>query len=241
LQNSVIGEYFIELFEIQWREIYKVEYKGVERRNFIFMLLPIADDTNLGIDLYMRYPAGEFEITKREISIFLIFRKLRYYLIKESKFSKNLIENYQHKSDKPNLSNTWEEGKLYEIDQRKLLPCYIKKVGNKQQCYIAEDEENLILIAPDHSKLHWARIVYNIKLKTVEATIDRSDPRSLNIVMKSADNKDKYETLSFDDHTLCLAAKRTLDENRRSSKTYEMSMIKRNFENAINDIIDISS
>ena len=77
----------------------------------------------------MRHPAGEFEITKREIAIFMIFKKLRltyfyimnltlssrYYLIRESKLTKNEIDSYEIKFDKASISNQWEEGKLYEI------------------------------------------------------------------------------------------------------------------------------
>ena len=41
------------------------------------MLLPPIDSATSGIDLTMRLPAGEYETIQREISIFLIFRKLR--------------------------------------------------------------------------------------------------------------------------------------------------------------------
>lgn len=50
--------------------------------------------------------------------------------------------------------------------------------------YIAEDEENFILISPDYNKIHWAQILVNVKLKNTEAVIDRADPRVLIVAIK---------------------------------------------------------
>lgn len=87
--------------------------------------------TFLGVNPHMRLPAGEFEVAKREIAVFLIFRKLRYQLIKSSKYKDSVIENYRNQVGDSNPSNTWEIGKFYEIDQRKLLPCYLKENNSK--------------------------------------------------------------------------------------------------------------
>jgi len=61
--------------------------------------------------------------------------------------------------------------------------------------YIAEDDENFILITPDYSKVKWAHILHNVKLKYVEASIDRADPRLLMINIK---NKVKLKSLGHD-------------------------------------------
>jgi len=65
------------------------------------------------------------------------------------------------------------------LDQRKLHFCHIKEQSNKVPCYLAEDEENLVIIAPDPVKLHWAKVLTNIKLKLVEAVVERTNSSNL--------------------------------------------------------------
>mmetsp|Transcript_649 Transcript_649/g.598 ORF Transcript_649/g.598 Transcript_649/m.598 type:complete len:149 (+) Transcript_649:847-1293(+) len=148
-----MGDFFVELFETQWKEHYLKPYKKVEKRDFIFMIIPPVDDPNSGVNLNMRRPVGEFEVAKTEIAVFLIFRKIRYTLIKSSKYDSSVIENYKNQTGESNPSNNWEVGKFYEIDQRKLLPCYLKENNSKIFCYIVEDEENFIVINPDYNKV----------------------------------------------------------------------------------------
>jgi len=117
------------------------------------MLLPLIEDATSGVNPYLRLPAGEFELAKREISIFLLFRKIRYLarnyyssirysLIKISKYAQSTIENYSSQLGTNNPSNSWEEGKYYEIDQRKLLPCYIKSNQSQSKDPMSQNPQN---------------------------------------------------------------------------------------------------
>ena len=49
-----------------------------------------------------------------------------------TKHSREFVEGLDAFISSDNSSNHWQEGKFYELDQRKLLPCYIKNKGNKQ-------------------------------------------------------------------------------------------------------------
>jgi len=115
------------------------------------------------------------------------------------------------------------------------LPCYIKNKGSKQFCYIAEDDENFILITPDYTKVKWAHILHNVKLKYVEATVDRADPRLLMIIINAKD-KQINKLIIFDDHTLCLAAKKLIQENKKFSKHFETTQVLKDIEKAKSDI-----
>jgi len=238
LQNSIVGELFADLFEMQWKDIYQHKYNKIKRKDQILLLLPIVEEAIPGLDQYMRLPVTECELAKREISVYLLYRKIRYSLIKSSKISQTLIEDYKPTYLKENVTNKWVEGTDYEIDQRKLHFCHLKEQSNKQACYLAEDEENLIIIVPDPVKLHWAKVLTNIKLKPVEAIVDRSNSSNLII---SAKIKDKLiqKTLNFSDPHLCLAAKRAVDESRRYFKHSEMTALLKNFESTKNDIYEL--
>jgi len=185
----------------------------------------------------MRVPVSECELAQKEISIYLLFRRIRYSLIKITKYSPSFSENYRSTNSKENLSNSWIEGKEYEIDHRKLHLCNIKDQLDIKQGYFAEDEENLIILTLDSNKLHWAKIHTNIKLRNVEVIVDRTNPYNLILNAKS---KEKYlhKILTFADQNLCLAAKRAIDENRRYFKHYEMSLLLKNFDNIKNDIYE---
>ncbi len=79
------------------------------------MLLPIIEEAAPGVDQYMRLPVTEAELARREISVYLLYRKMRYSLIKVSKISEELIEDYKPSYLKDNLTNNWIEGNDYEI------------------------------------------------------------------------------------------------------------------------------
>lgn len=98
-----------------------------------------------------------------------------------------------------NPSDSWEPAKTYEISKyhsykpisisfayltvdRKLIPCYVNFTMDKQFTYIVEDPENLIIISPELHNDEWARILKNVKLKKVEVSIDKTEPRTLNVL-----------------------------------------------------------
>ena len=65
----------------------------------------------------------------------------RYYLIRESKLTKNEIDSYQIKFDKVSISNQWEEGKLYEIG-KKLKIILVLKYNRSEKIITMLYQEN---------------------------------------------------------------------------------------------------
>lgn len=59
--------------------------------------------------------------------------------------------------------------------------------------YIVEDFNNFILIETDLSnpKQNWAKILYNVGLKNIEAVIDRSEPLILIVGIKDIPTNSK--------------------------------------------------
>ena len=99
-----------------------------------------------GVDSIFRIPAGEYELAKREISIFLLFRKIRwefyegnrlnfsrYSLIKTTKHSPQFIDDYNSGLRKENESNYWEENKFYPIG--KIVIRFYSEYNREQETY----------------------------------------------------------------------------------------------------------
>jgi len=235
--NSITADFFVELFDIQWRNIYKKDFQKLEKKDYKYMLLPVIEEPVPGVDPYFRLPAGEYELAKREISVFLLFRKIRYTLVKSTKHSPQFIEDYNASIRKENDSNYWEEGKYYLIENRKLIPCEIEENNTKTLCYVVEDEENFLVIKPDSNRINWAQVLINTKLKSTEATENRMNENTLTVTIRQ---KEKYvdKNLIFSEQTLCRATKRTLEENRRYSKHCEINVLIKSFECAASDLIE---
>lgn len=65
--------------------------------------------------------------------------------------------------------------------------------------YIVEDYNNFILIETDlsNSKQNWAKILYNVGLKNIEAVIDRSEPLILIVGIKDIPTNSKVICVLF--------------------------------------------
>ena len=48
--------------------------------------------------------------------------------------------------------------------------------------YIAEDDENFLLITPDPNKIYSAKVLMNVKLKDIEVVVDKSSSKRLVIM-----------------------------------------------------------
>ncbi len=106
---------FFQNHEILNHNFSKKDFTKLEKKDYKYMLLPVVEEPVPGVDPYFRLPAGEYELAKREISVFLLFRKIRYTLVKTTKHSPQFIEDYNASIKKENDSNYWEEGKYYSI------------------------------------------------------------------------------------------------------------------------------
>jgi len=49
----------------------------IKRKDLILLLLPIIEEVAPGVDQYMRLPVMESELARREISVYLLYRKIR--------------------------------------------------------------------------------------------------------------------------------------------------------------------
>jgi len=78
LQTNTTAEYYVEVHNIQWEKIYKRDLEEISRRNSIYTLLPVIEEPAPGIDLSMRMPSNEYETLQEVITIFFLFRKIRY-------------------------------------------------------------------------------------------------------------------------------------------------------------------
>ena len=88
----------------------------------------MVEQTTMKLDLALRIPAGEYELTQREIDIFLIFRYLRYFLIGETTLEEADIDlGQEFKQLCPESESAeWKVGAEYEFDNKTLIPAFLQ-------------------------------------------------------------------------------------------------------------------
>jgi hypothetical protein len=93
-------------------------------------------------------------------------------------------------------------------------------------------QNNLHFAQIDINDNNFVNIKYKYALRHLEAQIDRSDPRILNLIVKE---KSSYIdlSLSFDDVSITTNVKRSLEENRKSSRNTEYLLLDTYFEDLI--------
>jgi len=55
LQNSIIGDLFSEIFEMQWKDIYKQPFNKIKRKDYVFTLIPLIEEQQPGISDLLVY------------------------------------------------------------------------------------------------------------------------------------------------------------------------------------------
>jgi hypothetical protein len=85
----------------------------------------------------------------------------------------------------------------------------------------------------DAENTNLVTIKFKYALRHLEAQIDRSDSRLLNLIVK---DKNSYIDLcvSFDDANITPTLKRSLEENRKSSRNTEFLLLDSYFDDLIN-------
>eukprot|EP00357_Protocruzia_adherens_P011453 CAMPEP_0115007838 /NCGR_PEP_ID=MMETSP0216-20121206/21487_1 /TAXON_ID=223996 /ORGANISM="Protocruzia adherens, Strain Boccale" /LENGTH=844 /DNA_ID=CAMNT_0002374995 /DNA_START=193 /DNA_END=2727 /DNA_ORIENTATION=+ len=235
-KNSFISDFFLQLFEDEWKQVSKKTYDVDNHINSLLMLQPISEDPNTNTPLQMRLPMNEIEEARQLIQIFFQFRRLRFLLLDSQQENKTKLDSYPLKPTRQRSG--WREGECYEVHGKQLIFCYLVTKSAKLVKYIVEDEDYLIVIEPDHQRMHWARVCHKVRLRNVEFMIDRSDPRTLVVAIKSEGTSTFYDlVLTFEDHNRATYVKKVLEENRRNSKLYEMSLIESFLESCQNDLI----
>jgi hypothetical protein len=85
----------------------------------------------------------------------------------------------------------------------------------------------------DINDTNFFSVKYKYALRHLEAQIDRSDPRILNLIVKDKNNYIDL-SLSFDDVSITTSVKRSLEENRKSSRNTEYLLLDSYFDELIN-------
>jgi hypothetical protein len=85
---------------------------------------------------------------------------------------------------------------------------------------------------PDQKDFSFGLIKYKYALRHLEAQFDRSDPRMLNIIVK---HKNNYIDISmcFEDVNKTAGVKKSLEEQRKSSRNTEYLLLDSYFDDLI--------
>ena len=86
---------------------------------------------------------------------------------------------------------------------------------------------------PDIKETNFALIKYKYALRHLEAQIDRADPRLLNLIVKDKNNYIDL-ILVFEDVNKVIAVKKSLEEQRKSSRNTEYILLDSYFDDLIN-------
>ncbi|EAR83388.3 CLEC16A, putative (macronuclear) [Tetrahymena thermophila SB210] len=240
IKTQIVWDFIIDLYEVEFEYIEQNLLKQTKQLDY-FCFLPLDNCPN-SVDLLFRQPTTKRDITRRDLMLFFIVRKLRYILIANTGLKE--IENNLDLSYKSFLNNElphWEEGKFYEIQQSKMYSCeLIEKDKKVKQLYYLKDQQNMILVEYNENNRNEVKVYKNERLKKVEAQIDRADPRKLELVIKNItyNGKEKYDDfiLIFENIDTCSQIKKILDENRKTSKQIEMTVLVKFLESSEKDI-----
>lgn len=88
---------------------------------------------------------------------------------------------------------------MYNKKQKRILVFLFSDHKQNFNSYIVEDFNNFILIGTELNspKENWAKILYNVSLKNIEAVIDRSEPLILIIGIKDIPSDSKVCKIVF--------------------------------------------
>jgi len=93
-------------------------------------------------------------------------------------------------------------------------------------------QNHLYFALPDSNDPQFAVVKYKYALRHLEAHIDRSDPRIINLVVKV--KKEYFDIfLYFEDVSKTMGVKKILEENRKSAKNTEYLLLDSYFDDLI--------
>src|SRR5690606_16708987 len=121
---------------------------------------------------------------------------------------------------------------LIQLDMRlELYQCKLKTstIKNFLSYIMLIYQNHLYFSQIDINDNNFVNIKYKYALRHLEAQIDRSDPRILNLIVK---DKNSYIdiSLSFEDVSMTTNVKRSLEENRKSSRNTEYLLLDSYFD-----------
>jgi len=170
-----------------------------------FLLLPPGSAATANLELSMREPASELEITRKAIQVFLLARRL--------------VHELEGKADSA-LPLKRVSGPGFEVDDpidltdQDVIACGVKTSAQMRPVsrYIVIHESFLVIVDPDPDpkKMSWAFVRVVHPLQYVEARATRADPRILQVAMRNNQNKQEVMHLVFDDQSVVFLLASTL-------------------------------
>lgn len=187
----------------------------------------------------MRIQKTEVDSFKSNLIIFMHLYDLRNRIYKEGEFIKNsfplrlggfeleIDQSYNLTSKNKYLNNFLDIG-------LEIYPCKLKFSHSKNFLnYILIIYQNYLYFAlPDIKDSTCALIKYKYALRHLEAQIDRSDPRILNIIVKDKNNYLDI-AMDFNDVNKTSGVKKSLEEQRKSSRNTEYLLLDSYFDDLI--------
>ena len=115
-----------------------------------------------------------------------------------------------------------------------MYPCKFKNssIKNFINYFLLIYQNYLYFAQPDLKDPQFALIKYKYALRHLEAQFDRSDPRILNLIVK---DKNNYIDISlyFEDVNKTSSVKKSLEEQRKSSRNTEYLLLDSYFDDMI--------
>ena len=221
LNCAVFEDTFLDIFDQEWKEFSRFAFNVNVRFSPLFLMYDY-DMPNKSVAVSMRHPEGDEEIARRDLQRFFLLRKLKYCLCEEDYEETYDIESHPLKSFAPEKI-VWTEGQSYQMDNRHFVRCYIREGRTEAIRYLAEDNDNFILVEPDRLKIHYAKVTHTKSLRQIDIRIDRDNPCVL--IVTAAATPPVIMILVFEDNARCAWAYAKLNEHKTASKKAERQLV----------------
>jgi len=183
-----------------------------------FLLLPASSTSSSSLELSMRLPRNELEITRKAIQVFLLIRRLIHELQGQVDTSLPLKR----------VTNSFEVDSPIDLSDQDVIACGVKTNSQMRPVsrYIVISQAFLVIVEPDPDpkKMSWAFVRVVHPLQYVEAKATRADPRILQVAMRK-NQKQEVMHLVFDDQRRCVSARQHFERGREFVQKSMMEQI----------------
>ncbi|KRX08625.1 hypothetical protein PPERSA_01878 [Pseudocohnilembus persalinus] len=254
IKNQIVWEFLIELFEQELENNNQEKYQIKIPYNIFFF--EEQEDQNLELEL--RQPINNKEITRRDLLYFFLIRNLRYFLIKKSLLKdheQNIPDIYFQFID--NETQNWKINQQYKIGIYQLKAfCTYSIDGNESKNGLVIIDQQYFLLAQkvntqqendkSSSEQSQENSSQHIKIEDIQEQQQIQD----NNINKNSEQKeikqeeqlqDKYIDVDvlFENPQICQEMKKLLENNKSLCKKIEMSILVRSIELTNKDKITI--
>jgi len=239
------GEHFLELFMEEW-ELHKeppVDVAAICGDARCLIPAPTNTSPGLAAEWTMPHSQAEAQNCAKAIRLFLILRRLRSDLAKFTTLQAapvqaapvprwswvcRSVEEFPLKVEEE-LRGGLCEGQAFELGRQDRIVCGVAGTAGKNTRYLVMHQYLLLLVQPDLTSPGWAVVRTLCPLRQVEAQVDRSDPRTLRLVLHvtKKGGPTPGEAVAFDPSQVEPGRRPPTEDNLRCSSYY---MITLNFE-----------